>query len=284
MSSINSNVQSDKIASIAGKVKAAMSVLPQKILNQLESKLTAAPSIKHPGLGNLSETYEKTRRLVTPIIQTAYQHKPILNVQQRIKPNGSSSVLLRKSKYQIIPEKGMFHYFKLPSKFVPKNDHLFELETGTMPHLMDSLVIIDKSLYLVTRQDVSRGIVRASRKLNVKKTTLTYEDFVNGTIYPETRSDVESDSTEGEAAASLETSSSTGGQQGSQATGEEELAAVLSARTGTKVTSNKSATGRGLELEDAEIADVLYEKQKRALLYSLSEEEGEDEWEIEEGA
>lgn len=280
MSSKNSNVVTDsQVQKAVSNLQSAILHLPADMKKQISQASRQVQVEKHPGYGTLLESYRKVKTLVKPYVSNAYKEVKLVDIAPKIVPGLSSEVLLRRSKYQIIPYEGAFHYFKLPSKFV-KNGHFYELEYGRIPYIADSLVVIDKELYIVTKQDALKNFVRASRKLNARKTTLTYEAFENGTIYPETSSNLEGNSAEGEnASGAISPSAHISGE-----VGEENLAALLSGRAGAQINSDKSKLNRDFELEDAEVADLLYEKQKRSLFDLISQEEGEVEWEIEEGS
>jgi hypothetical protein len=95
----------------------------------------------------------------------------------------------------IVPFLGAFSYFSLNGKTRSLVGDDFEVPTGGIwrmsTPLKDALsrlgkegMLVDKRhrVFWVTLMDISRGVVRDSNFLDVRKTQVDYQDFVNGTI------------------------------------------------------------------------------------------------------
>lgn len=194
----------------------------------------------------------------------------------------TTDILSRRTGYQIILENDKFHYVKITGNFEQQGEHLWKLMGGFATR-KDCIVFIDRNAYYVTEQDVARSIVRASRKIPLKRGTLTYDDFKNRThlhsraaITGETNSSSKKTGTD-----SSEIRTEAG--IGTSETGAPELQNL----GGDKVSIRRNKIESGLnELFGSEVVkdvDVASEKQERALLRHLLEEEGEY-YEIEENS
>lgn len=103
----------------------------------------------------------------------------------------SSDNLIRKTGYHIVPFNGKFYYYK-HGNLVKRSEFIYEFSDKRSASLREGFVVIDKVVYYVTLEDLKRGIVRTSRKLELKRGTLTYHDFLTGNIFPANRAGVRS--------------------------------------------------------------------------------------------
>lgn len=102
---------------------------------------------------------------------------------------------IRRNNYYVIPTHGKFYYIKLQD-IKPSGDHLFSIEGNMLPIVKEGLVIIESNVYFVTIEDLVRRVIRKSRKLNLKKTAFTYDDFISGNAFQQPKSSAINKSTE----------------------------------------------------------------------------------------
>jgi len=94
--------------------------------------------------------------------------------KKKVVPN--SDKLSRKKDYYIVPWLGKFHYYKI-QPVVERNASLYEF-TVKPDTRKEGFVAIGKDLYYVTFKDLIRGVIRKSRKLEIKSGS-TYADLLD---------------------------------------------------------------------------------------------------------
>lgn len=175
----------------------------------------------------------------------------------------TSETLSRKKGYYIVPWQGLFHYFKIPD--IEESPGFFFTFKAKPATRKEGFVVVNKELYYVTLDDLKRGIVRKSRKVNVKLSP-TYNDFITLASRP------------GNPAAN-------GNSSCSVEAGKTE-AAVDSGVLGFQAPDRSEIDGsiiEGFGLDVHQAADLAFKIQERALQDLISQEAGED-WELSETA
>lgn len=128
------------------------------------------------------------RTQLSPSIQAA--SKITLKLPKTVGQVSSVSSSLRKQKNSvIIPFQGYFFYVPFPIQgFVRVNTSLFKAQVIGSSSVLDKIpfrdcfICIGESIYFFPIEDMERGVVRESRKLDLKRGTITYDDFKNGTF------------------------------------------------------------------------------------------------------
>jgi hypothetical protein len=212
-----------------------------------------------------------------------------LNIPLGLKnPNIVSPTLLKKTQYQIVPYNGNFYYFRM-GMLLPKNKDIFEVAEKSFPILKECIVIIEKEVYYVPYQDMIRGLVRKSRKLELKRGIITYEDFETGNLYPISASarikikDATSPSSSDTEQIGRNKSSRTETGIGVR-TAEENLSDFPVDKLFSKESKDNSGTGYASGLAESEAINLAFKEQNRTLLNFVSEEEGTnwDDYEVSE--
>lgn len=206
--------------------------LRQKILaiNSLKNNLPSTsyqPLLWVPSAGSFSFAY---RRVMTP-------------------PSFTNTILIRRSGYLVtMLADGTIGYFKCPplKEEVNPNDLWFYL-AGPAPILQESLFIRNKEVYLVSERDLRRRRIRKSSRLQIKKTTVSYDDIISGNLSP--------------------IPSSRSRKQTSGASAE------ASAVRDLGPDPNDNGTGPDSALAELEAINLAFSEQVRALLGATSEEE-----------
>lgn len=204
--------------------------------------------------------------------------------------------LVRKSGYYIVLANDVFNYFKI-GDILPHNDYFYKISSKKPPVLREGFVVVEGELHYVTIKDLMNGIVRKSRKLELKRGTLTYDDFINGTIYPApAKTSISKSKPDAGSAGGSETqpagnpplSGSTGGGGEEKTSAEGGRVSNISVKDILSSTKNRKhkPVSEDAELAELEGADLAFEEQIRSLYDSISEKEGTggEEWEIEEAS
>lgn len=208
----------------------------------------------------------------------------ILSLQEK---HSSTNTLSRKSGYYIVPYSGKFFYLKLE---VPEseNDYLFRMKNTRPSVFLEGLVVIDGEVYYVTHQDLSRGVVRKSRKLKLKRGTITYEDFITGNIYPIDRKRTKADPSTSTSSENIPVEESESGAKDLGGGGDKVPTETVSdfdiSNYFKTKDRNPGATGKNTVLDESEAIDLAFKNQVGTLLDHAFEKEGAgwEEWEIEE--
>lgn len=173
-------------------------------------------------------------------------------------------VLKKKQGYYIVPYNGAFYYYKISSP-VQLNPYLYAFSFPKHKTAREGFVIIGSDTYHVTYGDLSRNLIRVSRKLNIVRTGLTFDDFVSGS-YKLKRSPSKRSSP----VAPSDNPSITGKNSSIPA---DQLKGLIS-----DASIQDLRTSNPTELEELEAANLLSRHQESELLYNLAEEEDEG-WE-----
>lgn len=177
----------------------------------------------------------------------------ILRKIKKPKVAPSSATLSKKKGCYIVPWLNKFYYHKIqPVQEVNNFLYKFSVRPDT---LKEGLVCINKDLYYVTYKDLIRGVIRKSRKVEIKSGS-TYADLLT---LNSTR--VESKQT----ASRIRT----------RKTSEKAKQSSPEVRV---LTENERGLVGQFGLEICKSVDLAHAEQERTLLYSLSEEE--EDWEI----
>lgn len=128
------------------------------------------------------------RTQLSPSAQAA--SKITLKLSKTVGQVSSISSSLKKQKNSvIIPFQGYFFYVPFPAAgFIRTSNSLFKaLVIGSSSVLdkipfRDCFICLGESIYFFPVEDMERGVVRESRKLDLKRGTITYDDFKNGTF------------------------------------------------------------------------------------------------------
>jgi hypothetical protein len=193
------------------------------------------------------------------------------------------ATLTRKSGYYIIPQAGDFYYLKI-GNVVPNGEHLFKIEGKGPPLLREGMIVIEKEVYYVTLEDIKRGVIRKSRKLKLKRGTITYDDFLNGTTAPIEKPTTTKATTKQRKVAE----SGNGDGTGETGVGKAEEGGVsdfpIADRLNKTENPKLKRISKDLKLDESEAADLVIEEEMRALLHYSSEKEGTggEDWEVEE--
>lgn len=166
--------------------------------------------------------------------------------------------LSKKTGYYIVPVNGFFYYYKIPPP-IKRNDHLYDFSPSGKT-IREGFVVIDKELIYVTLEDIERRIIRTSRIVKTKKTSVTYDDFVNNTFRTAAVSKP------------VATPSDIGGSTRAKIS-DPLFDFSVENPNGTK-DENLGGTVEGIELAEQQAIDLVIKEQERALFDSLSEEEG----------
>lgn len=168
------------------------------------------------------------------------------------RPLTGTTTLTKRSGYLIIPSGGEFFYYKIDPP-TPSGNHLYRFKPPAVRK--EGFVVIDKDLYFVTFQDIERGVIRKSRKIEVKKGAITYEMFQKGEFKPLQKS--EKDPAENPLGKSPNTTSSNH--------------SGLPRRV-----EDESRLDEYFEDEDLEAANLAFKEQERTLQNIFFEKEGLD--------
>ena len=197
----------------------------------------------------------------------------------------ANSALARKKGYYIIPYLQKFYYFKI-GDIVPNGKHLFKIVGKQPPLFREGMVVIDKDVFYVTLEDLRRSLIRKSRKLKLKRGSLTYEDFITGNAFLEnTQAEPTTDSNENPrvetvkgAGVKVSASARASGPENTSEVSNNPLADLF----GKTRNKGLTATGKKAKLDESEIIDMAFEEQIGALLNNVSQEEGSswEEWEV----
>lgn len=175
----------------------------------------------------------------------------------------TNPVLYRKQGYFIVPKHNLFCYLKI-GKIVPKGDYLFYIEGKSFPVKTEGFVFIEKDLYFVPLEDLTRGIIRRSRKVKINPGSVTYEDFTNGNAFkPKYKSS----------------------QRGPRNPGVVSVPQIIPTPVipvDSGPDENPAPSGVISRLAVSEVSNVVFDKQIRAIFHSTIEEEGSswEDWEI----
>ena len=218
---------------------------------------------------------------------------------------GTSETFTRKTGYYIVLANEVFNYFKIeiPTEY---GGHLFKF-TKAPPVLREGFVVISKDIYFVTIQDLKRGLVRRSRKLNLRHGTITYQDFLTGNlgVTPKKqliKEDINGVSTseskvQGGPGDHTGNSSSENGKTGQEAAGAAgtdsskvsdipvsniPVADILAAGNAKNNPTVRRSNTPGMD--ESEVINLAFKEQVLSLLDIVSEKEGNSwqEWEVEE--
>jgi hypothetical protein len=150
-----------------------------------------------------------------------------------------------KNNYYVVTDGKVFNYYSIKVEPASESALFFRFEKAP-PVILEGIAIINKKVYKVPLQDLLRRIVRKSREVDLRK-----ED--------------------GKQETSIGTSDSISADE-----------VIDTPVAGAKTVQRKNERGadREAEVEVGKAADSAWKDQVRALLVTLSEEEGED-WEIE---
>jgi len=241
-------------------------------------------------LRNLESLISGTEPRNTKLFEVLSNHSPGYTPPTGKVPSNSTN-LIRKSGYYIIPFLGRFYYFKI-TPIVRRNSSLFDFGMKLPPYKREGLVVIDKEIYHVTLEDLQRRVVRVARKLDVKKGTITYDDFLNGTYKPtpkpiRVRNNTRASAGPGTGKHSIPTPSLdhfiSGGvidlEPDITSSQEDKVASLIRESTDDidlQHFGDVSSSG----LEELEAADLYLQEQIRTLLCPVSEEEGFGSWEV----
>lgn len=209
-----------------------------------------------------------------PQLNTSYSGE--LQLDLSIKKSSVQQTLQRKKGFFIVPAEGVFHYFKI-GDIHPKGEHLFEIVGKRPPILREGLVVIDKDVFFVTVDDIQRSVIRKSRKLRLKRGTITYDDFLTGNSCVTTSTNPSTKENSGEDSGS--TSAKQTGTKPDPKLGEvisnNDIADILKGNV-------KRGTDKVAKLDESEVIDMAFHQQIRALLSPDHAQTGSgwEEWEI----
>lgn len=188
--------------------------------------------------------------------------------------------LQRKKGYFIVPCNGAFHYFRL-GDIMPKGNYLYEIVGKQIPVLREGFVVIDKEVYFVSVDDIQRSVIRKSRKLRLKRGTITYDDFLSGSACISDPNPTSSAEKSGSGGNGLDAPSvqQSGTQSSSETRGEEVPDSTISDILKGNV---KRRPSKATKLDESEAIDLAFQDQMRALLSDVSEKEGTswEGWEV----
>lgn len=205
-----------------------------------------------------------------------------------VTPNQISDVYIRKTGYYIIPANNKFYYFNIGT-INTTNANLFRFAQGKMPPLLrEGFIVIDKITYFVTKEDILRGVIRPCRRVNLKKTKITYEDLENGNAYitPKPPPIAKPAKVEPDIERELGLSLKDGGIKETTPSTEGERVSDIDFSTGTGGVAgdkNKPGFSQTFKVDELKVADLVMQEQNEALRRASFEEEGSswEDWEVE---
>jgi hypothetical protein len=286
--------------------------MPPPLVSDSQPIPTLLPINVNDSIRNSSEQTSNVTAPIAPGLRSSYSDAVFANIFSKLdeildvqilpvdkilnKPTLASSnvqtTFIKKKGYYIVPYDRKFYYFKI-GDIHPRGDHLFEMIGKKPATLREGLVIIESDAYYVTHQDLIRGLIRKSRKLKLKKTSLSYDDFESGNICPVGRkikpsavnTEIEQTQRSKDAVGEIErlvATSSPGGSSGNKENTEEVSDFPISNFFEGQDRKHGS-TSKTPKLDEFEIVNLAFEDEMRSLLHTLSEKEGIefDEWEVE---
>jgi hypothetical protein len=202
--------------------------------------------------------YVKAGSSIPVYIDIDYLKTRGLDVSISMEPNlhskeyrTATNQFLKKSGSYIVPYLGKFYYYKIATPRKTTEQSNFWKTTFPTHIRREGFVIINREAYYVTLDDLKRNVVRESRIIPLKRTLITYEDFVNNTYGPKGRT---KDSKQDEASVQVKPRKGSGTQYDNWGFSIDEASGV----------------GKYTEI------DLVHQEQERALFNLIPEEE---EWE-----
>jgi hypothetical protein len=136
----------------------------------------------------------KYKDLISKVLGPNKSDKKSINLVEAlgiaIPPNRKTITFVRHKDNLIIPWDEKFHYFKFKESPTPVFDKdgsviLYRFVHYGFPIFREGFVVIGEDIIFVPIQDIKRGVIRPSRRLEIGKKQLKYPDFVNGTFTKE---------------------------------------------------------------------------------------------------
>lgn len=157
-----------------------------------------------------------------------------------------------KNNYYVVTDGNVFNYY--PIKVEPDNGKPFLRFEKAPPVILEGLAIINKLIYRVPVQDLTRRIIRKSREVNL--------EVLNGINTRNSITDTD------------------------KSTNAVESLTITSGKSDTIQYKDERGASREIEVEISQAADIAWSNQIRTLLNTISEKEGfeGETWEIEDFA
>ena len=163
----------------------------------------------------------------------------------------------------VVLANGKFYAYKV-GPVRPSGNHLLKFNHPLPPILKEGLVVYNKDYYFVTVEDLKRGIIRTSRKIKLKRGTITYDDFIIGTTASNKKPNTQATAIEDGSGGILTATGGPAEAPSWQGKDGEALSveALLSVQSGgSDIEANLPSAG----LDELKAADLAFQDQVRAL-------------------